>query len=239
MADEPHHSAPFIPIWLDEFRLSPVAFRVLAHLWRRAGSKCECWPSVASIGALCGIRKPDTVHKALNELEAAGLMARESRAGVSNLYRLLIPQKGISHETGHPANQDASTPGGRDTGISRQTGYKGSKVEGSKRRDTQTCTAPTRGAVKDALFDALAAATDGPTEHLTESAARAVGVALAQIRKASPDLTVAEINRRAANYPTHYPKAPAPPSAFALAKNWARCREQGRAQAGHGGPLMR
>lgn len=133
------NAAPFIPIWFDEVKLSPPAFRVLVHLWRRANSERACWPGVASIADACGIRKTDTVHKLLNEIEAAGLMVREARPGTSNLYRLVTPSKGIPCQTGHPTSQDNTHPAGqdtrcpakRDTGIPRHTGHEGISLEGA------------------------------------------------------------------------------------------------------------
>jgi hypothetical protein len=50
---------------------------------------------------------------------------------------------------------------------------------------------------------------------------RAVGVALAEIRKVTPAVTPEEIQRRARNYPTHFSDAAL--TAPALAKHWARC----------------
>lgn len=80
---------------------------------------------------------------------------------------------------------------------------------------------PPKTRERNPLFDALAAATDGDADKLTTPTARAVGVALAQIRKASPDVTPEEIARRARNYRVHFRDATL--TASALAKHWARC----------------
>lgn len=82
---------------------------------------------------------------------------------------------------------------------------------------------------RNPLFDALAAATDGPADKLTSATARSVGVALAEIRKVHPDLTADEIERRAANYRAHFRDAVL--TAAALAKHWARCDSAPRATA--------
>ena len=74
---------------------------------------------------------------------------------------------------------------------------------------------------RDPLFDALAAVSGADPREMTEAAARACGVALAEIRKVAPNLTPEEIARRAANYPTHFGDAALTPSA--LAKHWATC----------------
>ncbi|MBK8477563.1 MAG: hypothetical protein IPL39_15055 [Opitutaceae bacterium] len=74
----------------------------------------------------------------------------------------------------------------------------------------------------DPLFDALALHAEGSaTDSLTKSAKRTVAVALAEIREASPDLTAAEIQRRAEHYRQHFTGAAC--TACALAKHWARC----------------
>jgi hypothetical protein len=80
------------------------------------------------------------------------------------------------------------------------------------------------------LFDALARAEGSAPEQLTRSAARAVGVALAEIRKVCEGLTPEEIGRRARNYRAQMPDVTL--TAHALAKHWARCD---RAPAGRGG----
>lgn len=74
---------------------------------------------------------------------------------------------------------------------------------------------------RDPLFDALATSTGEQPEALTATAARSIGVALAEIRKASPDVTPEEIMRRAENYRLHMPQATL--TANALKAHWGRC----------------
>lgn len=74
---------------------------------------------------------------------------------------------------------------------------------------------------RNLLFDALARSTDGEADQLTDSTRRSVGVALAQIRKVSPNVTEIEIERRASNYRAHFRDAAI--TAMALAKHWGRC----------------
>ena len=74
---------------------------------------------------------------------------------------------------------------------------------------------------RDPLFDALAGVSGAIATELTKSAARACGVALAEIKAVCPDLTVEEIARRAANYRTHFEGAALTPSA--LKTHWATC----------------
>lgn len=58
----------------------------------------------------------------------------------------------------------------------------------------------TKKEMQGVLFDALAEATGKVTADMTASERRATGVALAQIRQASPDVTPFEIKRRARLY---------------------------------------
>lgn len=73
---------PFIPSQLDESSLTPVQFRVLCHLWRRG----ETYSNAATIAKTCHIKR-NTVFKTIKELEEAGLIARESRKGLTTLIQ--------------------------------------------------------------------------------------------------------------------------------------------------------
>lgn len=89
-------------------------------------------------------------------------------------------------------------------------------VEGVMRRKRPKGAA--RG--RNPLFDALALATGTrDLESLTRNAAKAVGVALADIMEVCPGLTVEEIERAATAYRRQWPD-PRNLSAPALAKNW-------------------
>lgn len=75
---------------------------------------------------------------------------------------------------------------------------------------------------RNALYDALALATGTrDLSQLTRAAAKAIGVALADIQQVTPDLTVDEINRRAAAYRRRWTD-PRNLSAPALAKHWGQ-----------------
>lgn len=76
--------------------------------------------------------------------------------------------------------------------------------------------------VRDPLFDALAIADGSDPRQLTPTHAKRIGVALAQLRKACPDLTPAEIQRRARIYASVMPSGTRC-TASALAANWAKC----------------
>lgn len=81
---------------------------------------------------------------------------------------------------------------------------------------------PKAGRKMDPCFDALSELDGGPN-GLTRRAAQAVGVALADIRHATPGVSPEEIRRRAKNLPLHFPQATC--TAFSLAKHWSRCVE--------------
>jgi hypothetical protein len=90
---------PFVPSWLDECGLTPVQFRVLSHLWRRADRlNGRCYPGAKSIAKICRINR-DTVWASLNHLETLGLLRREENAGSSNSY-YVFPPSGVweAHE---------------------------------------------------------------------------------------------------------------------------------------------
>ena len=134
---------------------------------------------------------------------------------------------------------------GRSGGLARAQAYAKAKAQASastegeregkgKRNGIQSAPVGTQGDLLPAelpkepkqprqpnpLFDALAQA-EGSNANLTKSAARAIGVALAEIKAAQPDVTPEEIARRAANYRAQMTGATL--TASALAKHWARC----------------
>lgn len=75
---------------------------------------------------------------------------------------------------------------------------------------------------RDVLFEALARAEGSNPDELTKTAARAIGVALADIRRATPNVTASEIQNRAVMY-RRVMGTNCTLTASALAKHWARC----------------
>lgn len=61
-----------------EYSLPHRAVAVFMYLSNRAGKKKECFPSVKTIAADLHISK-STVFRALNDLEASGLIIRKER----------------------------------------------------------------------------------------------------------------------------------------------------------------
>lgn len=82
---------------------------------------------------------------------------------------------------------------------------------------------------RNALFDVLAETQGSDPKALTKREATKVGVALAEIRTASPGVTVEEIRLRAKNY-RH--KFPGTYTANALASHWSECAANGQTGGG-------
>ena len=76
----------------------------------------------------------------------------------------------------------------------------------------------TKAAVQGELFDALCAVCGYNAKEMTRAGKRAAGVALADIRAVMPDLTVLQIESRAAAYKRKHPTWELTPSS--LAKHW-------------------
>ena len=140
---QPH--SPFIPIWMDELDLKPIQFRVLCHLWRRAGKDGRCYPSAPVIAKSCLINR-DTVWPTLTALEEAGLLVKmKKRFGTANTYLLKVPIGG--NEPPIDSLQSAEKDGRLNDCQSAETegrqsaeteGRKGSKGKGLKRNQTST-----------------------------------------------------------------------------------------------------
>ncbi len=72
---------------------------------------------------------------------------------------------------------------------------------------------------RNELFDALATACGHNLAELTEAASAGIGKALADIRKASPNVTAQEVTGRVESYRRINPTWPCTPNA--IAKNWS------------------
>jgi hypothetical protein len=86
---------------------------------------------------------------------------------------------------------------------------------------------------RNPLFDVLVAIEGCDPQQVTKPLAGRVAKALATIRDVSPDVTVAEIKRRAAVYAAEWPRATL--TAMALATHWGR---MGGAKKEGGGPQV-
>ena len=80
---------PVIPSWLDDYELTTTEFRVICHLWRRAGRKGTCFPAAPSIIRICRVSER-TLWPTLRSLEGHGLLKRKKVRRNSNSYELAI-----------------------------------------------------------------------------------------------------------------------------------------------------
>ena len=103
---------PLIPAWLDDYDLPTTEFRVLCHLWRRAGKKATCFPGAPSIIRICRV-SDRTLWPTLAKLEALGLLRRKKVRRNSNSYELAINPARVTEErqvTQLPQNSGLQSP---------------------------------------------------------------------------------------------------------------------------------
>ena len=75
-----------VPAWLDDLGLDPYAFRLLAHMARRAGRGGECFESVPNMARHCRMGQT-RAGRALRDLLRAGLVRFHARRrGRCNVY---------------------------------------------------------------------------------------------------------------------------------------------------------
>jgi hypothetical protein len=68
-----YEGKPFIPAWLDDLDLTPIQFRLYAHMVRRAGINGIAWPAHRSIEKVCHVTRK-TVSANLKILVGYGLL---------------------------------------------------------------------------------------------------------------------------------------------------------------------
>jgi len=91
---------------------------------------------------------------------------------------------------------------------------------------TETAKPAPKERQRDELFDGLASACGSDARQMTRREARACAVALAEIKKACPGLTVAEIQRRAKIYREAHKTWAL--TASALCAHWGECDQPAR-----------
>ena len=131
---------------VDEAGLSPVEFRVLAHICRRSGDG-ECWAAVKTIAATCRINVK-SARKALAQLERSGWIECRKRTGQTSV---LIPKMGIATPTNpipypmqYPTQSDTHHPYQSDTGGSTQS----DTPKGNPRRNPKKVTQIIKAQIK-------------------------------------------------------------------------------------------
>lgn len=140
----------------------------------------------------------------------------------SKIKELCVSPVGLLHLSGSdtvvlPVGTGIREQGsGNGTGREKEVaGAPGLVANGSAKAQPMAKTSERQ---RDLLFDALAEACGSVLTEMTKRAKSACGVALAEIRAASPDVTPDEIRRRAANYRAQFKGAALTPSA--LANHW-------------------
>lgn len=78
MGITPHKPRIEVPVLIDDAGLSPYAFRLYAHIKRKAGDDGSCYEGTRSIAEVCRM-SVGQVSKAKAELRAAGLVTFEKR----------------------------------------------------------------------------------------------------------------------------------------------------------------
>jgi len=76
----------FIPSFLDDFRLDPMAFRLYAHIARRAGSGI-CWESIDRMAEVCQMNRK-TAYKSFEILKSQNMILVEKRKGKTSIITL-------------------------------------------------------------------------------------------------------------------------------------------------------
>lgn len=82
----------FIARFIDEFGLTPVEFRVYAHLSRRQGNKGGAWPGLRSIAKVCRMNKA-TAATAIQRLSTLGLIEAKITECKRSRYRVRSTQE--------------------------------------------------------------------------------------------------------------------------------------------------
>lgn len=106
----------FVHSKIDDLGLSVFAFRVYAHLARRASRSGCAWPSIGTMARICRIGETK-VREALKELDARRMIARQPRENQTYLVRLTPPsiwrEEGFATRTPSPREpvRDGAPPG--------------------------------------------------------------------------------------------------------------------------------
>lgn len=225
---------PFIPAALDDYGLNSSEFRVLCHLYRRAGKDRRCYPAAHSIAKTCKLHR-DTVWVCIKKLENLGLLQRRKGRRNSNEYTLTEIRVG-ENKGPTEANELAETKGqeltGSDGRLSAETeGCKGYPIEGHPKKNIQRGISKDSGETKEAngrdpVLNALTAIDGSDLTQVTRPAWDSAATALSDIRTVCPNVTRELLHLRAVHFTQRFPNAKISPRA--LAKHWAACERPPR-----------
>lgn len=171
---------------------------VFAYLRMRTNrDRGEAWPGYDDIQIGTGLRRV-RIARALDALEAAGVMSRQKRFGKSTMYRLHPPSvASSSSSTGGLVDQptvvrqvDSSSSTGGLSVVRQVDGILDSSIQDSQNQDSGTTLRPNgRTRPRDALFDAIAEVCQVDPA----TAGSSVGKVKAKLCKAEPPYTPAEV----------------------------------------------
>jgi len=99
---------------VDEAGLSPVEFRVLAHICRRSGESNDCWAAIKSISEVCKVN-PKTARAAVRKLEEKGWIVGRKRTGQTSVLIPVTPPNPIPYPNQYPTQLDTPHPSQSDT----------------------------------------------------------------------------------------------------------------------------
>jgi hypothetical protein len=124
---------------------------------------------------------------------------------------------------GRPSKKPTSETHAKPTSVhfAKAEGEREGEGEGERNTILAPAEAVAEGKPRDLIFEALCAATGTDARSLTKPGRGALNAALRDIRAASPEVTPAEVERRANRYARKFPTAAL--TASALAKHWAAC----------------
>ncbi len=185
------------------------------------GADQGTWVSAATLAREARMSERQ-IRRILGHLEELGEISREHRRGQPTILRVTVSTSLSTPDTAMSATPDKmsdaeprNTPdiamsGTPDIAMSPEPS------EPSEKNLLREDAPKTRE--RDPAFDALAEACGADPRHLTRRYAQTVGVALADIRHATPSVSPAEIRRRARRWREVFPNASLTP--MALAKHW-------------------
>lgn len=87
----------FVPSDLDDYGLDPYEFRIYGRIARRAGRENEAWESIPKMARGCQMSE-SRARKALQLLEAAGLIKSIERPGYTTIRHLTPRQEWVAPE---------------------------------------------------------------------------------------------------------------------------------------------
>jgi len=117
---------------VDDAGLSPVDFRVLGHICRRAGEE-NCYASIRTIAKTCRVNEK-TARASVHRLEKIGWVSMQKRTGQTSVLIPQTPTNPIPLPIEYPSQSDTVLPSQMDTPAPSQSDtVKGNPIREPKR----------------------------------------------------------------------------------------------------------